>query len=89
MRGGFEDQGSFFSYVDPEDRIPKGHPLRVIRPIVRDVLASIDDAFEAAYSHEGRPSIAPEILLSALLLRRLYGIRSERQLMEQLNYNLL
>jgi len=89
MRGGFEDQGSLFSYVDPEDRIPLKHPLRRIRPIVREVLASLSDDFDAAYSREGRPSIPPEMLLSALLLRPLYGIRSERQLMEQLNYNLL
>jgi len=89
MRGCFEDQGSLFSYVDPEDRIPLKHPLRRIRPIVREVLASLSDDFDAAYSREGRPSIPPEILLSALLLRPLYGIRSERQLMEQLNYNLL
>ena len=89
MRGGFEDQGSLFSYVDPEERIPARHPLRKIRPVVREVLASLSDEFDAAYSHEGRPSIPPEMLLSALLLRPLFGIRSERQLMEQLNYNLL
>jgi transposase len=89
MRGGFEDQGGLFSYIDPEARIPKGHPLRVIRPIVRDVLAGLDAEFEAAYASEGRPSIPPEMLLGALLMRPLYGIRSERQLMEQLNYNLL
>lgn len=89
MRGGFEDQGSLFSYVDPEERIPLRHPLRKIRPIVREVLASLNDDFNAAYSREGRPSIPPEMLLCALLLRPLYGIRSERQLMEQLNYNLL
>ena len=89
MRGGFEDQGSLFSYVDPEERIPPKHPLRTVRPVVREVLAGLNDDFNAAYSHEGRPSIAPEMLLSALLLRPLFGIRSERQLMEQLNYNLL
>lgn len=89
MRGGFEDQGSLFSYVDPEERIPPKHPLRKIRPVVREVLASLNGDFDAAYSHEGRPSIPPEMLLSALLLRPLFGIRSERQLMEQLTYNLL
>ncbi len=89
MRGGFEDQGGLFSYVDPEARIPPHHPLRKIRPVVREVLAGLDADFDAAYSREGRPSIPPEMLLSALLLRPLYGIRSERQLMEQLNYNLL
>lgn len=89
MRGGFEDQGSLFSYVDPEERIPLKHPLRKIRPVVREVLAALSDDFDRAYSREGRPSIPPEMLLSALLLRPLFGIRSERQLMEQLNYNLL
>ncbi|MFV0332671.1 MAG: transposase, partial [Tropicimonas sp.] len=89
MRGGFEDQGSLFSYVDPEARIPLKHPLRKIRLVVREVLASLDADFDVAYSREGRPSIPPEMLLSALLLRPLFGIRSERQLMEQLNNNLL
>ncbi len=65
------------------------HPLRKIQALVRDVLHELDRSFSRLYSKEGRPSIPPEQLLSALLLQVLYGIRSERQLMEQLNYNLL
>src|SRR5882762_3280085 len=78
-----------FSYIQPEDRIPAGHPLRKIRELVREVLTELSHSFGKLYSHEGRPSIPPEQLLSALLLQVFYGIRSERQLMEQLNYNLL
>jgi transposase len=89
MRGKFEDQGGLFSYVSPETRVPKGHPLRKIRELVRDVLRDLNRTFGRLYSSEGRPSIPPEQLLSALLLQVLYGIRSERQLMEQLDYNLL
>jgi transposase len=89
MRGEFADQGGLFSYIDPEERIPANHPLRKIRQLVRDVLGELNADFEQAYSHEGRPSIPPEMLLSALLLQVFFGIRSERQLMEQLNYNLL
>ncbi len=89
MRGEFADQGGLFSYIDPEERIPATHPLRKIRHLVREVLDELDADFERAYSREGRPSIPPEMLLSALLLQAFYGIRSERQLMEQLNYNLL
>lgn len=89
MRGEFQDQGGLFSYVDPEKRIPGGHPLRQVRALVRAVLKELSRSFSRLYSHEGRPSIPPEQLLSALLLQVLYGIRSERQLMEQLDYNLL
>lgn len=89
MRGRFRDQGGLFSYVDPEERIPKDHPLREIRRLFREVLAGLTHTFGKLYASEGRPSIPPEQLLSALLLQVLYGIRSERQLMEQLNYNLL
>lgn len=89
MRGEFRDQGGLFSYVDPEKRIPAGHPLRQVRALVREVLKDLSRSFSRLYSHEGRPSIAPEQLLSALLLQALYGLRSERQLMEQLDYNLL
>jgi len=78
-----------FSYVSPEQRIPATHPLRKIRELVRAVLKDQSRAFDRLYSHEGRPSIPPEQLLSALLLQAFYGIRSERQLMEQLDYNLL
>jgi transposase len=89
MRGKFEDQGGLFSYVSPEARVPKDHPLRKIREMVRDVLRDLNRTFGRLYSNEGRPSIPPEQLLSALLLQVFYGIRSERQLMEQLDYNLL
>lgn len=89
MRGNFEDQGGLFSYVSPETRVPKDHPLRKIRELVRDVLLDLNRTLSGLYSKEGRPSIPPEQLLSALLLQAFYGIRSERQLMEQLNYNLL
>jgi transposase len=89
MRGEFRDQGGLFSYVDPERRIPADHPLRQVRTLVRAVLKDLSRSFSRLYSHEGRPSIPPEQLLSALLLQVLYGVRSERQLMEQLDYNLL
>ena len=89
MRGEFQDQGGLFSYIDPEKRIPAGHPLRQVRALVREVLKDLSRSFSRLYSHEGRPSIPPEQLVSALLLQVLYGIRSERQLMEQLDYNLL
>jgi transposase len=78
-----------FSYVQPEERIPASHPLRKVRELVREVLKGLSHGFGKLYSHEGRPSIPPEQLLSALLLQVFYGIRSERLLMEQLNYNLL
>ncbi|MGH9577205.1 MAG: transposase, partial [Terriglobales bacterium] len=89
MRGGFFDQGGLFSYISPEKRVPVKHPLRRVRALVRDVLKEMSRTFATLYASEGRPSIAPEQLLSALLLQVFYGIRSERQLMEQLDYNLL
>lgn len=89
MRGGFVDQGRLFSYISPEARVPASHPLRAIRALVRDVLRELNRSLSNLYASEGRPSIPPEQLLSALLLQVLYGIRSERQLMEQLDYNLL
>jgi len=89
MRGAFEDQGGLFSYISPEARIPTSHPLRKIRELVREVLSELNRSFGKLYASEGRPSIPPEQLLSALLLQVFYGIRSERQLMEQLDYNLL
>src|ERR1700761_1413600 len=89
MRGVFRDQGGLFSYVSPESRVPAGHPLRKIRRLVRDVLTELSRSFAGLYAKDGRPSVPPEQLLSALLIQALYGIRSERQLMEQLNYNLL
>jgi transposase len=89
MRGRFQDQGGLFSYIRPEERIPADHPLREIRKLVREVLKELSHSFGKLYSQEGRPSIPPEQLLSALLFQAFYGLRSERQLMEQLNYNLL
>ena len=89
MRGRFQDQGGMFSYIQPEKRIPAGHPLRRIRELVREILQELTGTFGKLYSHEGRPSIPPEQLVSALLLQVFYSIRSERQLIEQLDYNLL
>src|ERR1700758_3811837 len=89
MRGVFADQGGVFSYISPEARVPPNHPLRRIRVLVRDVLRELNRNLGRLYASEGRPSIPPEQLLSALLLQVFYGIRSERQLMEQLDYNLL
>ena len=89
MRG--EDRGSedLFSYVRLEARIPADHPLRAIRELVDAALRSLSRAFDRVYARDGRPSIPPERLLRALLLQALYTVRSERQLMEQLDYNLL
>ena len=89
MRGSDMRTGELFSYVDLEKRVPEHHPLRLIRRIVNEVLADLDREFAELYAAEGRPSIAPERLLRALLLQAFYTIRSERQLMEQLHYNLL
>ena len=89
MRGVDTQQSSMFSYLSPEERIPANHPLRPIRAIVDAVLAGLSARFERMYSAFGRPSIAPEKLLRALLLQIFYSVRSERLLMEQLNYNLL
>ncbi len=89
MRGTDEKSGSLFSYVDLEDRIPVKHPLRKIRQVVNDALTSLDAEFEALYVDFGRPSIPPERLIRASLLQILFSVRSERQLMEQMDYNLL
>ena len=89
MRGSDKQTGSLFSYVNLEDRIPTRHPLRKIKGVVDAALISLDADFEALYADEGRPSIAPERLLRASLVQILFSIRSEAQLMEQLQYNLL
>ena len=89
MRGTDETSGSLFSYVDLEARIPARHPLRKIRQVVNDALVSLDAEFAALYADFGRPSIAPERLIRASLLQILFSVRSERQLMEQMQYNLL
>ena len=89
MRGGDEQQRGMFSYVTLEQRVPQDHPARRIRVLVDRALERMDVEFEKLYAKKGRPSIAPERLLRAQMLMVLYSIRSERQLMEQLNYNLL
>jgi transposase len=89
MRGSDQRSGELFSYVDIEARVPSRHPLRVIRSIVNDVLASLDGEFDKLYADTGRGSIPPERLLRSSLLQAFFSIRSERLLMEQLDYNLL
>src|SRR5438067_5558933 len=89
MRGHDYQQSSMYSYLSPEQRVPADHPLRPIREITDRALKGLSRKFGAMYATTGRPSIAPEKLLRALLLQVLYTVRSERQLMEQLEYNLL
>ncbi len=88
MRGQDSRNGSLFSYVGLEQRVRSDHPLRTIR-MVNEALASLDGRFGEIYSEIGRPSIPPEQLLRAMLLQAFYSVRSERQLMEQLDFNLL
>jgi transposase len=89
MRGDERVQDEMFSCVTLERRVPQDHPLREIRKLVDAVLVWLNDDFDALYSASGRPSIAPEYVLRALLLQAFYSVRSERQLVEQLDYNLL
>jgi transposase len=89
MRGKDLDQSAMFSYFSPEQRVPRDHPLRPIRSLTDEVLTDMSAHFAKLYATRGRPSIPPEKLLRALLLQVLYSARSERQLMEQLDYNLL
>src|ERR1700734_3219295 len=89
MRGEDTQQGAIFSYLMPEQRVPQDHPLRPILGMVNQALSRIDGVLAKMYAEGGRPSIAPEKLLRALLLQMLYSVRSERMLMEQLHYNLL
>lgn len=89
MRGIDEKPAQLFSYVDLEQRIPLDHPLRAIRALVDKVLAGQSRTFTKLYARDGRPGIPPERLLRALLLQAFYSVRSERLLMEQLDYNLL
>jgi transposase len=89
MRGGDERSGTLFSYVDLEARVRQNHPLRAIRVIVNEALSALEDEFSALYSPIGRPSIPPEKLLRAMLLQAFYSIRSERLLMERLEFDLL
>jgi transposase len=89
MRGSDDQDSWMFSYISAEKRVPKDHPLRAIRTMVDVILADLSPRFDGLYAKAGRPSVAPEKLLRALLLQVLYSVRSERMLMEQLDYNLL
>ena len=89
MRGDNEQQAGMFSYISPEQRVPADHPLRPIRKMTDEIFKQLSPRFDQLYARTGRPSIAPERLLRALLLQVLYSVRSERLLMEQLQYNLL
>ena len=89
MRGADQKQEAMFSYISPEKRVPVDHPLRAIREVVDGVLKEMSPRLARLYAQAGRPSIAPERLLRALLLQICYSLRSERLLMEQLDYNLL
>jgi transposase len=89
MRGDDQQQNHIFSYLSPEARVRKDHPLRAIRTMVDEVLTQLSRRFDGMYASVGRPSIAPEKLLRAQLLQMLYSIRSERLLMEEMDYNLL
>ena len=89
MRGEDRRSDGLFSYLRPDSRVPQDHALRTFRKLNDQVLDTLSPKFDALYSDVGRPSIPPEQLLRALLLQAFYSIRSERQLMEQLNYNLL
>ena len=89
MRGKDEQQLDVFSYISPEQRVPQDHPLRSLRAMTDEALQQLQPRFNRLYAKTGRPSIAPEKLLRALLLQALYSVRSERMLMEQLDYNLL
>jgi transposase len=89
VRGSDERSGALFSYVDLEARVRKDHPLRLIRGVVNEALEAMGDDFATLYSRTGRPSIPPEKLLRAMLLQAFYSIRSERQLMERLEFDLL
>jgi len=89
MRGDERGSEGLFSYIRLEERISADHPLRAIRALVNQVLATLSGRFEELYSHSGRPSIPPEYLLRATLLQAFFTMRSERQLMEHINYSLL
>ena len=89
MRGDDQQSGHLFSYLSPEQRVPADHPLRTVRAMTDEALQQLSPQFEAIYATTGRPSVPPEQLLRALLLQALYTIRSERLLVEQLEYNLL
>jgi len=89
MRGSNERSGALFSYVDLEKRVRADHPLRAVRALTDAALEALSGDFAALYSGLGRPSIAPEMLLRAMLLQAFYSVRSERQLMERLEFDML
>ena len=89
MRGADGQSGKLFSYLSPESLVPQEHPLRAIRLLVNAALERLSPAFSRIYADSGRPSIPPEKLLRALLLQALFTVRSERQLMQQITYNML
>lgn len=89
MRGEHREDGGLFSYVSIEDRVPKKHPIRKARKLVDAALRDLDEVFSEIYAENGRPSIPPEQLVRASMLQVLFSVRSERQLMEQLDYNLM
>jgi transposase len=89
MRGSDHQQGEVFSYLSPESRVRKDHPLRALRTMVDEVLGKLSPEFDRMYAKQGRPSIAPEKLLRAQMLQMLYSVRSERLLMEEIDYSIL
>ena len=89
MGGDENQQTAMFSYINPEERVPREHPLRAIRKMADQALAELSSDFDKLYARRGRPSTPPEQLIRALLLQVLCGIRSERQLMERIKYDLL
>lgn len=89
MRGNDDQQSQMFSYLSPEQRVRQDHPLRAIRAMVDEILRALSPQFDRLYAREGRPSIAPEKLLRALILQMLYSVRSERLLMEEIEYSIL
>jgi transposase len=89
MRGDDQQQSGMFSYVSVDERVPQDHPLRVVRKMVDEILRAMAKDFDGMYAKTGRPSVPPERLLRAVLLQIFYSVRSERMLMEQMNYNLL
>jgi transposase len=89
MRGTDHDQGDMYSYLSPEERVRKDHPLRAMRDLTDEILKRMSPLFDAMYAEGGRPSIAPEKLLRAQLLQMLYSVRSERLLMEEIDYSIL
>jgi transposase len=89
MRGIDHQQGDMFSYLSPEQRVRKDHPLRAVRATTDEILERMSPLFDAMYAEDGRPSIPPEKLLRAQLLQMLYSVRSERLLMEEIDYSIL